>query len=201
MPDLSDADRLVVDYYARAFEPTDLAYKAFDWRMLAFGPMLIGRDILNVGVGWPHDEMILGHYARTWTALDVAHAQLVKCAAGFRFPHRVAWVTGDVRDLPFRAGSFDTVFDFSSGDHVAERRDAMHAECFRVLRAGGYHLVTYANRERVEGVAEDVVGGDFGYTKWATPGEILAALGAVGFEVVAHEPGPRSGVVVRRPEA
>ncbi len=196
---MSDSDSAVRAWYTSHFATTDLGYKCFDWRLLNVAPMIHGRDVLNCGCGFPLDEMALAPMTRRWVTVDFTPAVIDKCRA--LVPNLpVEWLLADFRALPLEDEDFDTVLDFSSGDHVAERREQMRAEAFRVLRPGGYYVVTYANRAFFQDGREDAYG-DFGYEKRQSPEELLSELSAAGFlDVVCRDDSSaRSGVVVRKP--
>jgi SAM-dependent methyltransferase len=195
---VTDHDAAVRAWYTERFNVTDLGYKCFDWHLVGMAPMIHGRDVLNAGCGYPLDEVAMAPLARRWVAVDFTPEVIRRCLAlvpGLA----VEWLLADLRALPLPDQSFDTVLDFSSGDHVATGRDRMRAEAFRVLRPGGYYVVAYANRTFFEDGREDVPG-DFGYEKRQLPEELISEVSAAGFEVIyRNEASARSGLVVRKP--
>ena len=60
---------------------------------------------------------------------------------------RVRFVQGDATDLPFRDASFDLITMFDLLEHVPDD-SAVVREALRVLRAGGWILVSTPNRDR-----------------------------------------------------
>ncbi len=194
---LSESDLAVQRWYTARFNVTDLGYKCFDWRLLGHAPIQ-GQVVLNCGCGYPLDEVALAPLAGRWVAVDFTPAVIEQCRAMLpTLP--VEWRVADLRELPFYDGEFDRVLDYSSGDHVYENRDRLRAEAFRVLRSGGYYIVTYANRAFFADGREDAFG-DFGYEKRQTPDELMRELVTAGFSIVHSDDSlARSGVVARKP--
>lgn len=190
-------DDRVQKWYKTHFIPTGLGYKKLDWH-LAKKDMIKNKDVLNLGCHYPLDEFVLGIHARRWVAIDFTEEVIKRCKEEFKFPHmdRVEFWVADMRNLPF-SEEFDTVLDFSSSDHVKDERHHIREEVFRVLKPGGYHVVTYANREFFE---KDEDHNQFGYEIHMTPLAIYAELTTVGFEIVdTDSTKARSGLVGRKP--
>lgn len=192
-------DAAVRAWYGTRFTPTDLYYKCFDWGLVGHAPMIHGKEVLNLGSHYPLDEVALGVFAKRWVAIDFTSALLVWLKTAWTFPHPIEFQYADMRDLPFDDGEFDTVLDFSSSDHVSEGRDRVRSEAYRVLRPGGHHVVSYANRAFFPDGRRDAPG-DFGYECRLLPDELVAEVTAAGFEIVVNLPtGARSGIVARKP--
>lgn len=96
----------------------------------AFAPRASGR-LLDVGCGHKPYASLFSPYIREYIGLD-----LVESPAG-----NDADVIGSVEALPFDDASFDTVISTQVIEHVPEPH-AMMAEIARVLRPGGYALIT-----------------------------------------------------------
>jgi len=106
----------------------------------------------------------------------------------------VCAVTGDVRHLPFRAGSFDVVVSNSTLDHFAKHADIARAlrELERVLAVGGVLIVTLDNPRHPLVRLRNALApawqrlGLVPYALGAThgPRALRAALAASGFEVL-----------------
>ena len=151
--------------------------KKYDLGLLQRVPL---GDVLNLGPS--PDEF--SSEARSWTNLDFSPTVLRMCPRGQR-------VLGDVRTLPFRGASFDTVLDFSTGDHVEQGRGHMRSEVYRVLRPGGHYVISYPNAQYGEWR------GGFGFAHWFTPEEMLWELQA--FDTLWHDMAQeRSGIIVQK---
>jgi len=194
---ITNSDDRVQKWYKTHFIPTGLGYKKIDWH-LAKKDMIKNKDVLNLGCHYPLDEFILGIHAHRWVAIDFTEEVIKRCKEEFRFPHmdRVEFRCADMRDLPF-SEEFDTVLDFSSSDHVKHGRHYIREEAFRVLRPGGHHVVTYANREFFE---KDEDYSQFGYEIHLSTETMHTELTNVGFDIVNGDTTKaRSGLVGRKP--
>ncbi len=192
-------DAAVKAWYGSHFAPTDLYYKCSDWYLVGRAPMIHGKEVLNCGCHYPLDEVALGVFAKRWVAIDFTPALLVWLRTQWKFAHPIEFVEADMRALPFADGEFDTVLDFSSSDHVSYGRDKIQSEAFRVLRPGGYHVVSYANRNFYQDGRRDAPG-DFGYECRLLPEEMLAEVTGAGFEILFSSTGDaRSGLVAQKP--
>ena len=78
--------------------------------------------------------------------VDISRPTLVQAAAAFSTvagPLRAA--VADVRDLPFRSGSFDAIYSMGTIEHFDETEHAV-ADIARVLKVGGTAIVGVPNR-------------------------------------------------------
>jgi SAM-dependent methyltransferase len=101
------------------------------------------RDLLEVGGGQSGLSSLLYPRAHV-TNLDMDPA--FAAARANRGP-RVTFVQGDAADLPFADASFDLITMFDLLEHVPDDA-AVAREALRVLRPGGWILVSTPNRER-----------------------------------------------------
>lgn len=93
-----------------------------------------GKDVLDAACGTCWGWIHLG-LARTVTGFDVSHEALRE-ARRLKFGDR--GVAAEMRSLPFRAASFDTVLCLEAIEHVTPSDAAAFLEeCSRVLRPGG----------------------------------------------------------------
>lgn len=78
------------------------------------------------------------------SGIDLSHTAVARAVG--RHP-RLKGIVADVRRLPFKRGSFDSVVSTSTLDHVSRTSDieAAFAELNRVLRPGGELVVTMDN--------------------------------------------------------
>lgn len=98
---------------------------------------LEGGRLLDLGCGSGMTLPTLQEYFENVTATDIytEHAAKVARLEGLG---RVAVLTGDGRDLPFRDESFGVVLLMDILEHVEGRKDRLISECGRVLKEGGY---------------------------------------------------------------
>ena len=101
-------------------------------------------DLLEVGGGQSGLSALLYPQARV-TNLDMEPAFAE--APCNRDNPRVTFVAGDATDLPFADASFDMVTMFDLLEHVPDD-GAVAREALRVLRPGGWVLVSTPDRER-----------------------------------------------------
>jgi SAM-dependent methyltransferase len=109
--------------------------------------------VLDLACGHGRHARALAGEVRV-VGLDRSRAYLRRAAAEGGAPRdagRPAWVRGDVRALPFRAGAFDAAFSWYASLFMFDDRvnAACLAEAGRVLRPGGRLLVHHANPLRL----------------------------------------------------
>ena len=149
----------LAEYYTRYYRDTlgipgwrDLVAlrvedEAYEGRRLARLERLLerpvrGLSLLNIGCGpGGFDAVARQAGAATWGVDASAEAVAIAAARvpGGRF------VCGDAGSLPFRAGSFDLVYCYSTIEHVADYRRVLR-EIVRVLRPGGLLYLHAPNR-------------------------------------------------------
>lgn len=96
---------------------------------------IAGSRILAVGCRHGRElPLWLRHGAESVTALD--YVARPDAWAPFRVPHRVQFLAGDARRLPFRDDTFDIVSSEALLEHVQEPDRAI-AEFHRVVKPGG----------------------------------------------------------------
>lgn len=102
---------------------------------------------LSCGSGFFTDMMARLAPDALVVGVDISQAMLNQAAERVRLPN-VAWVRGDVRALPFKDTSFDTVNNPGSL-HLYADPVAAYREVFRVLKPGGYYSgSTFAESDR-----------------------------------------------------
>ncbi len=106
-------------------------------------PERVGVDLLEVGGGRSGlSKMLYPDAAITNLDFDPSFASVpANVQAGMRFVH------GDATDMPFDDASFDVVTMFDLLEHV-EDDDAVARETLRVLRPGGWVLITTPDAAR-----------------------------------------------------
>jgi len=100
---------------------------------------------------------LLPQWARSAIGIDLSHTAV---ARAMRRHRQLKGLVADVRRLPFKSGSFDSIVSTSTLDHFGRASDieAAFAELNRVLRPGGELVITMDNarnpvialRERVQ---------------------------------------------------
>lgn len=163
---------------------------------------LDGKDVLDVGCGFPDKELVYAHRARTWVAIDFVKTTVERARAMRPWASSVQFLEVDFLHPYFEPETFDTVCDFSSGDHLTlEDYRKFLREAFRVLRHGGHLIVAYANCDYfADPSVRDIAGGNFGYERRCSRQDMTDYLMETGFEVVSSEwLGLRSGIVGRKP--
>lgn len=101
----------------------------------------------------------------------------------------LAAAAGDVRDLPFRDGSFDAIYSMGTIEHFAETERAV-AEIIRVLKPGGVAIVGVPNRHDpflrplLATIMQAVGAYGYGYEKSYSRKALRHMLQRAGFEVI-----------------
>ena len=113
-----------------------------------------GKKILNIGCSEPIDELYWVEIVKEWHVLDI-NKEIVENAtklASLALPQKqfskLKFITGDVLQLEIDDDSYDVVISFSTIDHIPgkENREKAIKEMVRVLKKGGYLVITVPNR-------------------------------------------------------
>ncbi|WP_425905825.1 class I SAM-dependent methyltransferase [Nitrobacter sp. TKz-YC02] len=107
-------------------------------------PYCKGKDVLEVACGSGFGLGYLAQCAHSVRAGDINPALVERVSA--HYGDRVPTQTIDAQALPFADGSLDVVIIFEALYYLPEPT-AFVAECRRVLRPGGYVLVTNSNKD------------------------------------------------------
>ncbi len=139
-------DSRVVDSYVRMsfIAVNELRVLAECW------PWIVGRSVLDIGVGAGRTIPYLHPFASRYVAIDYSAAMARSCRQ--RFPD-VDTRVGDARDLAFPDGSFSFVlFSYNGIDtvHPSERGRVL-TEAFRVLQPGGVFAFSTHNLNFLDG--------------------------------------------------
>ncbi len=109
-------------------------------------PPLNGLRILEAGCGTGSFSLDLAARGARVVGMDRSAAMLSRARAKARERSKgIAWVQGDLVQLPFPAGSFAGVVAILSLDFMASREAAL-SELARVLRPGGFLVIGVLNR-------------------------------------------------------
>jgi len=140
--------------YGYRHNPIYVAGKAIvDWALLTEIDMRDKR-ILNVGCFEPIDELVWAGVVKRWVAIDISPIsikvakQILYAELSPKLARRVKFKTMDARSLVFEDGEFDVAVSFSVIDHIPnpQVRDAAIKEMARLVKKGGYVIVTVPNR-------------------------------------------------------
>jgi SAM-dependent methyltransferase len=187
------ADRIWENGYR--FNPVYIASKALsDWVLLT-SIDLKDKKVLNIGCAEPIDEIQFIEKVSKWVALDI-NEKLVKAAEEIarRKLHpslfsKLEFVQGDGTALDFEDSTFDVVVSFSTIEHIPykEARQKVLEEIARVVKRGGYVVVTVPNRWNVpyrrwsdKAMAEGKT--DFGYEYKYSPLELKRGIIEAGLK-------------------
>ncbi len=115
---------------------------------------LVGKKILNIGCSEPDDEVYFVNLVKEWHTIDINEAIVRtarKLAAEVLPQHlysKLKFIVGDATKLDLKDGYYDVVVSFSTIDHIPGKENRMKAinEMCRVLKTGGYLIVTVPNR-------------------------------------------------------
>jgi len=115
---------------------------------------LLDKKVLNIGCSEPVDECFWVNLVKEWHALDI-NESAVKVADELAFKtlslqlySKLRFIVGDAIKLNMPDGYYDVVVSFSSIDHIPGKENRARAinEMCRVLKPGGYLVVTVPNR-------------------------------------------------------
>jgi phosphoethanolamine N-methyltransferase len=110
-------------------------------RLIVEGVPLAGKSVLDLGCGTGGITRFLTESYRPAriVGIDVDAGLIARAtqrAGKARTDHRLTFQTVSPGPLPFADGSFDVVFSKDAMVHIADK-EALFADIFRVLRAGG----------------------------------------------------------------
>lgn len=110
---------------------------------------VVGKDVLEVGVGLGSDHFTLASGGNRMTALDLSreHLRLTQKHLALEGLSTMA-VHGDMECMPFDDASFDVVYSFGVLHHTDHMERAV-AEIRRVLRPGGRAIIGVYHRDSV----------------------------------------------------
>lgn len=197
---MKNATEEVRKWYGSRWEKVESnsAEKLFDSSLVSTYNMVSDKVVLNLGCYYPVDELILGPLSKLWIAIDFCPEVIEHCKEVCTVP-QVNFQLADMRTLPFENETFDTVFDFSSGDHVTlEDYDKVLKQVWKVLKPYGIFLVTYSNIDfYADGLAEYT---DYhGYERRIKPDDLAVLLMENGFKIeVDKRHNIRSGFILTK---
>lgn len=115
---------------------------------------LHGKKVLNIGCSEPVDEVYWANIIREWHALDINEAAIEvgeKLASDALSPDlfsKLRFIIGDATNLDLDNEQYDVVVSFSTIDHIPSHENRLKAisEMVRVLKVGGYLVITVPNK-------------------------------------------------------
>jgi len=115
---------------------------------------LLNKRVLNIGCSEPVDEVFWVNIVEEWHALDINEAaikvarELASKALPAHLYSKLRFIVGDATKLDLEDELYDVVVSFSTIDHIPGRENRAKAisEMCRVLKQGGYLVVTVPNR-------------------------------------------------------
>lgn len=195
----NEIQKLVTDWYSQpsVWNANSATYPKrpdyIDCRLLDVPTMVTNKRVLDLGCCYPSDALQFGETAMWWFSIDISPEIIKRCKALVHKPN-VFFYVADMRNLPWPKLYFDTVLDFSSGDHLTEEDYKLALkEIWRVLTFNGYFVLTFAN---LDSFPEREYYGDFGYFRATDTKEMKRWVEDVGFTVIREEiEGDRIGLV------
>jgi SAM-dependent methyltransferase len=150
-----------------------------------------GASVLEAGCGLGHFTVAahaLGYRAEglDWSEPTIGRLQE-------RFPS-IPWHVGDVRRLPFRDGTFDSVYSPGVCEHFEDGPGTVLAETHRVLRDGGIAVVSSPCfnvwlQRRIAAFVSPGVPGDAAFHEYAfSPIGMAQLLDRMGFALLQIRP-------------
>jgi len=145
----------VLDADARRLEGSSIAWSSYrekrraDFLVATVAELASGSELLDAGCGNGHVSERLARQGCAVTALDLSEVRLATMAGtATQLGGRLSVVQGSVGAMPFPERSFDIVVCSEVLEHVVSP-PAVVGEVHRVLRNGGYAVITVPNSERV----------------------------------------------------
>ena len=155
-----------------------------------------GKAILNIGCGFPIDEIYFASRIGKWVSIDISSETIKKARILCRnelpqhLSKKIFFREADATKLPFDDESFDIVLSFSTIDHIPgkDKRKLVCNEIFRVTKKGGYSIITVPNKFSIfyfiRSRRKQKNSSSLWYEHCFTPFELNKLLQQSGFEVI-----------------
>lgn len=108
-------------------------------------PLCRGRVVIDVACGEGYGSAMLARVARHVIGIDVSPEAVAHARATYGGLQNLAFLQGSAERLPCADGCCDTVVSFETIEHLAAQ-DEMLDEIVRVLRPGGFLVISSPNR-------------------------------------------------------
>jgi len=113
-----------------------------------------GKRVVNIGCFEPIDEVYYASRVGEWYAIDInkeaidVAQEIVNRELSEELKGKIRFKVDDATSLSFPDNSFDIAVSFSTLDHIpsAKCREKAIGEMCRVLKKGGYLVITVPNR-------------------------------------------------------
>lgn len=109
-----------------------------------------GRRLIEIGAGAGRLASLYEGYDEVYL-LDYARSQLEQAAERLGHDPRIRYVQGDIYNLPFPTGFFDTVVTVRVLHHVVDLGAAFE-EIARILAPNGVYVTEYANKRNLKAI-------------------------------------------------
>jgi SAM-dependent methyltransferase len=104
-----------------------------------------GLDVLDVASGEGYGAALLAQVARSVVGVEISDDAVRHAQESYAHPH-LRYMVGDARSIPLTDACVDAVVSFETIEHFYEH-DAFIKEVRRVLRPGGFFIVSSPNRD------------------------------------------------------
>jgi len=192
-------DKAVLDWYSDPanWQPHEPGAGDFDNSLLDIAKMIEAKHILNIGCFYPNTELNYAHLANSWLAIDFSTEVIIKCKLMKAIEPYVDFLNIDIRTMSPYPRAFETVLDFSSGDHlIYDDYVIMLKNVSNIIRHGGYFVTTYANLDYFD---SPEAFGQWGYERRIHSADLIELIKMYGFTIERNEnKSSRSGVVARK---
>ncbi len=127
----------------------------FHWhRYQMAGTRVHGMKVLDLGIGTAYGASYLSTVAASVTGIDIDAQAVAEAESRYHAPN-LTFLFGDLASLNFDSGSFDAVVMFEVIEHIApDDQAALLEEIRRVLKPGGFLLISTPDHERTKEFAE-----------------------------------------------
>ncbi len=108
-------------------------------------PLVDGLQVLDAACGEGYGAALLSRSAARVSGVDVSAEAVAHARERYGARENLSFQEADVTRLPFEEDQFDAVVSFETLEHL-EAQDAMLAEFRRVLKPGGFLLISSPDR-------------------------------------------------------
>lgn len=109
-------------------------------------PAVTGLDVLDIASGEGYGSSMLAETAKSVLGVDISGEAVRHASERYDGQENLSFVRGSAAEIPAAAASFDAVVSFETIEHLLEQ-DQMLAEIKRVLRPGGFLVMSSPNKK------------------------------------------------------